>query len=78
MSDIEVALTDLGEIATRELTKKYKPDGFYENRKLAKEGGEVAKVARENLEKKLGETVITNNNNLKYTYQKENNIIDTK
>ena len=33
MTDLEVALTDLGEIATRELAKKYKPDGFYENRK---------------------------------------------
>ncbi len=51
MSDIEVALTDLGEIATRELAKKHKPQGLKENKKIAKEGGEVAKTARNDLEK---------------------------
>ena len=33
MSDIEVALADLGEIATRELAKKHKPKGLEENKK---------------------------------------------
>lgn len=54
MPDIEVALTDLGELATWELTKKYNHDGINENKKFAREGGEVAKIARDNLEKKLG------------------------
>ena len=45
MSDIEVALTDLGEIATRELARKHKPYGLNENKKVAKAGGEVAKTA---------------------------------
>lgn len=53
MSDVEVALTDLGEIATRELAKKHKPLGLEENKKIAKEGGNVAKIARDDLEKKL-------------------------
>ena len=35
MTDIEVALTDLSEIATRELAKKHKPVDFEENRKIA-------------------------------------------
>ena len=35
MTDIEVALTDLGEIATRELAKEHKPYGLKENRKVA-------------------------------------------
>ena len=39
MSDIEVALTDLGEITTRELAKKFKPNGLDENRMVAKKGG---------------------------------------
>ena len=68
MSDIEVALTDLGEIATRELAKKHKPYGLKENRKVAKAGGEVAKTARDDLEKKLGETVISKENSLNYKY----------
>lgn len=71
MSDIEVALTDLGEIATRELAKKHKPYGLKENKKVAKAGGEVAKTAREDLEQKLGETIISSNNNLNYQYIEE-------
>ena len=68
MTDIEVTLTDLGEIATRELAQEHKPYGLKENIKIAKMGGNVAKVARDNLEEKLGKTVITKNNALNYTY----------
>ena len=68
MTDVEVALTDLGEIATRELAKKHRPQGLNANRKIAKAGGEVAKTAREDLEKKLGETVISKKNTLSYKY----------
>ena len=68
MSDVEVALTDLGEIATRELAKKHKPYGLKENKKVAKAGGEVSKTARDDLEKKLGETVISKKNALNYKY----------
>ena len=35
MTDIEVVLTDLGEIATRELAKEYNPFGLAENKKVA-------------------------------------------
>jgi hypothetical protein len=68
MSDIEVALTDLSEIATRELAKEHKPRGLGQNKKIAKLGGEAAKVARNNIEKNLGKTIISNKNNLKYRY----------
>ena len=68
MTDVEVALTDLGEIATRELTRKHRPYGLKENKKIAKAGGEVAKTARDDLEKKLGETIISNKNVLNYKY----------
>ncbi len=51
MSDIEVTLADLGEIATRELAKKHRPNGLDENKQIAKMGGNTAKVAREDLEK---------------------------
>lgn len=78
MSDIEVALTDLGEIATRELAKKHKPYGLKENKKVAKAGGEVAKTARDNLDQKLGETIISSNNNLNYQYLEENKKLESK
>ena len=68
MSDIEVLLTDLGETATRELAKKHKPYGLEQNKKIARMGGNTAKVARDDLERKLGESVITKNNNLNYKY----------
>ena len=72
MTDVEVALTDLGEIATRELAKKHRPQGLKANRKIAKAGGEVAKTARDDLEQKLGETIISKENRLNYKYLEEN------
>ena len=77
MSDIEVTLADLGEIATREIAKKHKPQGLKENIKVAREGGSVAKNARVDLEKKIGESVITKNNALNYEY-KEENLLENK
>lgn len=74
MTDIEVALTDLGEIATRELAQEHKPYGLKENIKIAQMGGNVAKVARDNLEEKLGKTVITKNNALNYKYLDDNKL----
>lgn len=68
MTDIEVALTDLGEIATRELAKEHKPYGLKENRKIAKMGGHAAKVARDDIEKNLGKSVISRTNVLDYKY----------
>lgn len=78
MSDIEVLLTDLGETATRELAKKHKPYGLEQNKKIARMGGNTAKVARDDLEKKLGESVITKNNNLNYKYIESQNKIENK
>ena len=78
MSRIEVILTDLGEAATEELAKKHKPQGLEENKKIAKLGGHAAKSAKEDLEKNLGETVITSNNNLNYKYIVENKKIENK
>lgn len=68
MTDVEVALTNLGEIATRELAKKHKPYGLEQNKKIAKIGGNTAKVARMDLENKLNEPVITSDNKLDYKY----------
>ena len=72
MTDIEVALTDLGEIATRELAKKHRPYGLEENKKVAHMGGHAAKVARDDIEKNLGETVVTRKNALNYKYLDDN------
>ena len=76
MTDIEVALTDLGEIATRELAKEHRPYGLEENKKIAKMGGNTAKVARDDLERKLGKSVVSNENSLNYKYIDSNNKIN--
>lgn len=78
MSDIEVTLADLGEIATREIAKKYKPKGLRENIEVAKQGGSIAKNARADLESKIGESVITKNNALNYEYKEEENLLENK
>ena len=78
MTDVEVALADLGEIATRELARKHKPIGLEENRDVAKMGGHTAKVAREELERNLGESVVSHDNALSYTYVDEDLLLDSK
>lgn len=75
MSDLEVLLADIGETATRELAKKYNPQGLNENKEIAKRGGSIAKNTRDNLEKELGENIITNKNNINLRYIDNNNKI---
>ncbi len=68
MSDIEVALADLGELVTRELVKEHKPRGLKENMSVAKTGGKVAHNTRNNIEKELGKNVVIKDNRLNYEY----------
>ena len=78
MTDIEVAFADLGEIATRELVKARKPVGLEQNKELAKIGGRTAKVARDELEKNLGKSIISKENELPYKYTDDSFMIETK
>lgn len=78
MTDIEVALADLGEIATRELVKEHKPYGLKENREMAKRGGRIAKNTRDNLEKELGKSVVSKENALNYKYVEDKKLIEDK
>lgn len=71
MSDIEVTLADLGEIATREIAKKKNPKGFDENIEVVKRGGKIAGNARKDLENEIGESIVTKNNKLNYKYIEE-------
>ena len=78
MSDIEVALADLGEIATREIAKKKNPKGLDENIDIARRGGKIASNTRKDLENEIGESVVSNNNSLDYKYTLENQLIIDK
>ena len=71
MSELEVALADIGELTTRKLVEKHRPIGLEENRKVAKEGGQVANNTRKDIESRLGEPVVTKNNALNYKYKED-------
>jgi len=64
MDNIELILTDLSEEATKRLAIKKRPIGLKENIKVAKIGGNVAKVAKDNLEENLKEKIVTTNNKI--------------
>ena len=68
MTDIEVALTNIGEIATRDIALEEHPQGLKENLKVAKRGGGVAKGARDVYEKETKKSALSNKNALNYEY----------
>ena len=53
-------------------------NGLEQNKKIARMGGNTAKVAREDLESKLGESVITSDNALNYKYIEEEKELESK
>ena len=62
MSSTELILNMLAETATKDIANTSNPQGLEENRKVAKRGGNVAKVAKETLEQETGKPVITPKN----------------
>lgn len=62
MSDTELVLTMLAEASTRDISKEAKPEGFSASMDIARQGGEVAGVARKALEERTGKPVITEKN----------------
>ena len=62
MSTTELTLNQLAEVATRELSRQEKPEGFEQNQDIARRGGSVAGNARRDLESQLGRPVITPKN----------------
>ncbi len=59
MSDVELALNRVAEVASTAISKKRKPETFGQNKQVAQEGGKVAKAARLQLEKITDESAIS-------------------
>ncbi len=59
MTNLELALNTLAEAATAEFSKQYNPKGMAANQRVAKQGGNAARVARENIEQGLGHSIIS-------------------
>ena len=76
MNDIEIALTNVGEIATRDIAREEHPKGLKENLSVAKRGGGVAKGARNLYEKETKKSAISSRNSLNYKYIKDTKQIE--
>ena len=73
MTDLELIFTMLGERATTEISEQEKPDNFDKNKQVAKRGGRVAGVARNQMEKELNRSVISKSNFLQNNKNKKLN-----
>ena len=71
MTNVELMLNGLAEAAATEMSKRENPKGFAENANIAHRGGNVANVARKQLEQELGDTVISSKRALNFTQPPE-------
>lgn len=62
MTNTELILNMLSEASTKDISAAINPKDFEESRKVAKQGGNVAKVARKELEARTGKKVVTSLN----------------
>jgi len=62
MTNTELILNMLAEASTKDISQAVNPSNFEESKKVAKQGGNVAKVARQELEAKTGKKVVTSLN----------------
>ena len=59
MTNIELVLNMLAEVTTTAISRQQQPATFEQNKKVAREGGAVAKSTRKDIERRLGQTVIS-------------------
>ena len=62
MTTTEIVLNMLAETSTTDISKATKPETFSENREVARQGGEIAGIARQALENRIGKSVISDQN----------------
>ncbi len=74
MTNLELVLNMLAEASTSEISKEQNPKGLNANKKVAKEGGNVAKQARITLEKQTRKSVVSPKNAA--DLQKQKNLLE--
>jgi hypothetical protein len=62
MTNLELVLNMLAEVTTTSISRSRKPNTFEESRKIAKEGGSIARDTRRNIESHIGQSVISSSN----------------
>ena len=78
MRNTDILLTDLGEIATRDIAQSEQSQGFKENMIVAKRGGKVANDARKSYEMQTKKSAISKENALNYKYIDDKKTIEDK
>ena len=73
MTNLEIALNILAEASATELSKQRDPKGFHLQTQVAKDGGSVAKAARNQLESKLGRSIVSPVKASDYLLPEQNN-----
>ncbi len=71
MNDLELIFNMLGEAATTEITREKNAQGFFENKKAANKGGQIAGRARKELESQTGKRVVSRQNYLNQPQNKK-------
>jgi len=64
MTDLELIFNMLGEASTAEIERKQNPRRFKEHVSVSRKGGEIAKIARKELEKETGQSILSQKNYL--------------
>lgn len=72
MTNTELILNMLAEASTKDISEATNPKDFEAGKKVAKQGGEVARLARKELESKTGRKVVTSQNAKQLKEKKEN------
>ena len=75
-SNIELALNTLAEVATTEYSRQSNPQTKTESQRIAKEGGNVARDARQTMERRLGHSVVSPERASDYIKQMESQEAD--
>ncbi len=78
MTDWELILTMVGEKATTDISIAKDAKGFPQLKNTAKEGGDIAKNTRKELEQKIGKSVVSNENYLHLAGNKKKQKIESK
>jgi hypothetical protein len=62
MTNTELILNMLAEASTKDISQAVNPENFEQSKKVAQEGGNVAKVALQELESKTGKKIVSSLN----------------
>ena len=76
MSEAELIFTALAELTTRQVAESEQATGMKENKKAARRGGNVAKIAKERFEEETKQKVVTDENYLPATQRKKKLTVD--